>query len=85
MNSSAMPPSLLSRASAAAQRGLSPEIVLQERDIRFEDYLNDKIQATADFGSLASLIANVETQKKQLEEQVRDSSRYLKAPNTKFL
>lgn len=41
-----------------------------EKDIRLEDYINDKIQTTADLGNLASLISNVEIQKKQLEEQV---------------
>jgi hypothetical protein len=46
------------------------EIPVGERDIRLEDYLNDKIQTPADFGDLAGLIENVETQKKQLEKQV---------------
>jgi len=41
-----------------------------ENDVRLEDYLNDKIQTSTDFGSLKSLIANVELQKKQLEQQV---------------
>lgn len=41
-----------------------------EADVRLEDYLNDKIQTRADLASLASLMANVELQKKQLEDQV---------------
>ncbi|KAF4630599.1 hypothetical protein G7Y89_g7538 [Cudoniella acicularis] len=41
--------------------------------IRLEDYLNDKIQTAADLGGLASLIVNVEIQKKQLEEQLQDA------------
>jgi hypothetical protein len=51
---------------------LSPnvDISLSERDIRLEDYLDDKIQVASDFDSLASLIANVELQKEQLEQQV---------------
>ena len=46
------------------------DIPIGERDIRLEDYLNDKIQTTADFSSLSSLLANVDLQKKQLEAQV---------------
>lgn len=47
------------------------DIPLGERDIRVEDFLNDKIQTAFDLGNLESLIASVETQKQQLEEQVR--------------
>ena len=43
---------------------------LGERDIRVEDYLNDKIQTATDFESLDRLIASVEAQKLQLEDQV---------------
>lgn len=46
------------------------DIPLGERDIRVEDYLNDKIQTATDLDSLESLIANVEAQKRQLENQV---------------
>jgi hypothetical protein len=46
------------------------DIPLGERDIRLEDYLNDKIQTATDFESLESLIASVEAQKQQLEDQV---------------
>jgi hypothetical protein len=41
-----------------------------ERDIRLDDYLNDKLQTIADFESLDSLIASVETQRIQLQDQV---------------
>jgi hypothetical protein len=51
------------------------DIPLGERDIRLEDYLNDKIQTSTDFESLESLLANVEAQKQQLEEQVGDYPR----------
>ncbi|RFU28387.1 hypothetical protein B7463_g7940, partial [Scytalidium lignicola] len=44
-----------------------------ERDIRLEDYINDKIQTAADLGNLASLINNVEIQQKQLENQLEDA------------
>jgi len=49
------------------------DIPLGERDIRVEDWLNDKMQSGADLDSqnLDSLLENVETQKKLLEEQVR--------------
>ena len=46
------------------------DIPLGERDIRVEDYLNDKIQTSTDMESLESLIVNVEVQKQQLEDQV---------------
>jgi RAD50-interacting protein 1 len=46
------------------------DIPLGERDIRLDDYLNDKLQTVSDFGSLATLIASVEDQKRLLEEQV---------------
>jgi len=49
------------------------DIPLGERDIRLEDYINDKFQTAADFDSLESLISNVETQKKQLQEQVSNN------------
>jgi RAD50-interacting protein 1 len=45
-----------------------------ERDIRLDDYLNDKLQTIADFESLDSLIASVETQRIQLQDQVRISA-----------
>jgi len=46
------------------------DIPLGERDIRVEDYLNDKIQTNTDLESLKSLVASVEAQKEQLEDQV---------------
>jgi hypothetical protein len=44
-----------------------------EHDIRLDDYLNDKLQTTADFQNLDSLIANVEGQRVQLLNQVSNS------------
>lgn len=70
MSFSSMPP---------RQRGVSPLAVLSnpardipagERDLRVEDYINDKIQTTADLKDLDSLIAKVEEQKKVLQLQV---------------
>jgi len=41
-----------------------------ERDIRVDDYIDDKLQTASDFASLDSLIASVETQRIQLQDQV---------------
>jgi hypothetical protein len=49
------------------------DIPVGERDIRLEDYLNDKIQTKVDLGNLASLIATVDLQKKLLDQQVNHS------------
>ncbi|KAH8791597.1 RINT-1 family protein-like protein [Hyaloscypha finlandica] len=49
------------------------DIPLGERDIRVEDYLNDKIQTATDFENLDRLIASVEAQKLQLEDQLADA------------
>lgn len=43
----------------------------EERDIRVEDYLCDKLQTTADFANLDTLLASIETQHTQLQEQVQ--------------
>jgi len=48
-----------------------------EPDIRLEDYLDDKLQSTADFENLAGLIANVEAQRSQLKTQLDDAVREL--------
>jgi hypothetical protein len=45
-------------------------IDVEERDIRVDDYLNDKLQTAADFANLDFLIASVETQRIQLQDQV---------------
>ncbi|QSZ31330.1 hypothetical protein DSL72_000893 [Monilinia vaccinii-corymbosi] len=49
------------------------DIPVGERSIRVEDYLNDKIQITADLGNLSSLLDNVELKKRQLDEQLKDA------------
>ncbi len=48
-----------------------------EPDIRLEDYLDDKLQSTADFENLDSLIASVEVQRSQLQAQLDDAVREL--------
>ncbi|TVY16092.1 RAD50-interacting protein 1 [Lachnellula arida] len=68
--------------SSSVTRDISPLAVLLdpqrnnpmlEKDVRLEDYLNDKIQTSTDFGNLKSLIANIDLQKKQLEKQLQDA------------
>lgn len=51
---------------------LSPNMASQPSspDGRVEDYMNDKLQTTADLESLDSLLDNVQKQHKLLEQQV---------------
>jgi RAD50-interacting protein 1 len=68
----------LQRQIPSISRERSPVVVLTdrssidigERDIRVDDYLNDKLQTASDFANLDSLIASVETQRIQLQGQV---------------
>jgi hypothetical protein len=60
------------------------DIPIGERDIRLEDYLNDKIQTATDFDNLATLIANVENQQRQLNEQVSILYLQIANPRTKL-
>lgn len=39
-------------------------------EVRLDDYLNDRIQNSADFDTLNTLIANVQTQQELLRKQV---------------
>lgn len=48
-----------------------------EPDIRLEDYLDDKLQSTADLDNLDSLLANVEVQRSQLQAQLDDATQEL--------
>ncbi|KAI1305088.1 RINT-1 family protein [Xylaria venustula] len=48
-----------------------------EPDIRVEDYLDDKLQSTADLDNLDTLIASVEVQRSQLQSQLDDAVREL--------
>ncbi|KAI9731424.1 MAG: hypothetical protein M1818_007814 [Claussenomyces sp. TS43310] len=67
-------------------RGHSPVAILEdwsnieagEQDTRKVDYINDKLQTWADFAQLDSLIASVETQSIQLNDQLRDAKEKLK-------
>jgi hypothetical protein len=44
--------------------------LIEERDIRVDDYLNDKLQIAADLESLDLLLLNVKTQQTLLRSQV---------------
>ncbi|KAG7107659.1 hypothetical protein HYQ44_020366 [Verticillium longisporum] len=49
----------------------------QGLDIRVEDYLDDKLQSTTDLESLETLLANVETQRSQLQAQLDNAVKQL--------
>ncbi|KAG9231031.1 RINT-1 family protein-like protein [Amylocarpus encephaloides] len=51
----------------------APDIPRGDMEVRLDDWVNDKFQTRSDFGNLSSLVANVETQKAQLEDQLRDA------------
>jgi len=70
-----MPSSSTSRDKSPLAVLLNPKdnIPRGEKEIRLEDYLNDKIQTDADFGNLESLIANIDLQKEQLQKQLQDA------------
>lgn len=67
MSSSAIP---RNNSPLAILKDPQRDIPLGERDIRVEDYLNDKIQTKVDLKDLESLIVKVEEQKKILQKQV---------------
>lgn len=48
----------------------SESVLTEERDIRVDDYLNDKLQIAADLENLDSLLLNVKTQQTLLRKQV---------------
>ena len=43
----------------------------EERDVRVEDYLNDKLQNTTDLANIDSLLEDVKAQQVLLYQQVR--------------
>jgi hypothetical protein len=65
-------PSSTSKSSTDAAVLVDPkrDVPRGERDIRLEDYLNDKIQTMADLANLSKIIETVEIQKQQLDQQV---------------
>ena len=42
----------------------------EERDIRVEDYLNDKLQTAADLDNLDTLLENIQSQQSLITHQV---------------
>ena len=55
---------------AATSRTVSKQTSEDERDIRVEDYLNDKLQTSADLETLDILLENVLQQQSLLKQQV---------------
>lgn len=49
----------------------------QSLDTRVEDYLDDKLQTAADLSTLDDLLANVETQRNQLQSQLDNATKEL--------
>lgn len=49
---------------------LSHQFSREDRDIRVEDYLNDKLQTAADLDNLDPLLETVQDQQNLLKEQV---------------
>ncbi len=57
----------------------------EERDIRVDDYLNDKLQIAADLENLDSLLINVKDQQALLKKQVRFSKRSRRGFDTQII
>lgn len=53
-----------------AYRSNASGIADEERDIRVEDYLNDKLQNTTDLANIDSLLEDVKAQQVLLQQQV---------------
>jgi len=49
----------------------------QENDVRLVDFLDDKLQAFADFDSLDTLLDSVKAQQDLLKQQVRERRQYI--------
>ena len=56
--------------AAVAYRTNASRIADEERDIRVEDYLNDKLQDTTDLANIDSLLEDVKAQQVLLQQQV---------------
>ena len=57
--------------AAVAYRSNASRIADEERDVRVEDYLNDKLQTTTDLAGIDSLLEDVKAQQILLQQQVR--------------
>ncbi|KAL1849380.1 hypothetical protein VTK73DRAFT_9890 [Phialemonium thermophilum] len=56
---------------------MAPQVESFESDIRVEDYLDDKLQSTADLAHLDTLLESVEYQRSQLQSQLDDATKEL--------
>lgn len=57
--------------AAVTFRRSSTQMTHEERDVRVEDYLNDKLQTYADLENLDVLLETVKQQQTLLRQQVR--------------
>lgn len=57
-----------------ANRSSSSQVADEERDIRVEDYLDDKLQNSTDLANIDALLEDVKAQQVLLQKQVRFSS-----------
>jgi hypothetical protein len=53
-----------------AYQSSSSQVVDEERDIRVEDYLNDKLQNSTDLANIDALLEDVKAQQNLLQKQV---------------
>lgn len=51
-------------------RSVTAQVVDEERDIRVEDYLNDKLQNSTDLANIDTLLKDVKAQQVLLQKQV---------------
>ena len=51
-------------------RGETTQVADEERDIRVEDYLNDKLQNNTDLANIDTLLEDVKAQQVLLQKQV---------------
>lgn len=58
-------------ATHVAQRRDLTRVAQEEREVRVEDYLNDKLQTTADLAGIDALLEDVRRQQGLLDQQVR--------------
>ncbi len=54
------------------------QIAAEERDIRVEDYLNDKLQNSTDLANIDALLEDVKAQQVLLQQQVGKGSLKIK-------
>ncbi|MCJ1246578.1 hypothetical protein MMC30_003787 [Trapelia coarctata] len=67
--------------AATTFRRSSTQITNEERDVRVEDYLNDKLQTYADLENLDTLLETVKQQQTLLRQQLRDAESTLADAN----